>query len=297
VNFQVYPKYPEPNSDVSITLSSFALDIDRAYVEWLVDGNITLSGRGEKNLKIRTKGLGDVSIIKAKIIQSSGNIIEKTLAVQPSSVDVLWESPDSYTPPFYKGKALPAPGAKIKVVAAPQIMRFNGELYPPEALVYTWKRDIDIVPEASGFDRQYFTFRNGLFNKEENIGVEVESQDGYSSTAQFITIGLFNPEVLFYEEKTNEGILFNKELSTNNPEVLEKITLVASPYFFSKESQINNIDFSWEVDQRNIITPKKEDKLTIKRNGDGGVVNVNLNVLSTQNLFQEASRALKIRLN
>jgi hypothetical protein len=298
INFEVYPSHPQPNQNISVGLTSFSVDLDRAYIEWLVDGTMTLAGRGETRLSTQTGDLGEVTLIKTKIILSSGRVEEKTLAIQPASVDVLWEAVDSYVPPFYKGKALPAPGATIKAVAVPQIKKFNGVMYSPESLVYTWKRDLDIVQAASGFNKQFFTFRNGLFNNEEDIRIEVESQDGYSSAAESTNINLYQPEIRFYEEKSGEGVLFQKELTSNELTRDNRTTIVAAPFFFSKEGALNSINYRWQINDRIIATPKNRNKVTIQKNNEeGGLVNIKLTLESSRNLFQEASQLFKIKFN
>jgi len=53
------------------------------------------------------------------IILDSTHRIDKEIVIEPAQLDILWESTDSYVPPFYEGKALPSIESTIKVVALP----------------------------------------------------------------------------------------------------------------------------------------------------------------------------------
>ena len=78
--------------------------------------------------------------------------------MQPTSVDVLW-SAYSYTPPFYKGKALAPSRGSVVLVALPQLVTRNGSPIEPKNIIYTWSRRGVILGKSSGLGKNQVVLR------------------------------------------------------------------------------------------------------------------------------------------
>lgn len=297
-SFEVYPKNPAPQEVVRVNIKSFSVDLDRAHITWTVDENTILSGIGEKSASIKTKNLGEVTLVKVVAVFAQGQRIEQTLVLQPAYLDILWESTDSYIPPFYKGKALPSQESTLKVVAIPEIKNYAGQKYKPEHLIYTWKKGIETQTNNSGFNKQYFSFKHNVFDSEQRINIEVSSQDGYSGGEGSALITFSNPRVAVYQETSQKGINFASELSQNSLSSRGKTSLVAIPYFFSTNSHgESGLSYQWTVNGNTATPQNTKNKITLEKTGeDAGLAEVEVSIKSVSKLFQDGLKKFNIEL-
>jgi len=297
--FSVSPQNPEPNSLVYVSISSFSVNLNNLPITWKIDGELVLSGTGETKTSFQTKDAGVPMLVEVAVRLSPAKTIEKTLIIQTSHVDLLWEALNSYTPPFYKGKALPAPESTIKVTAAPEIKNYTGKLYAPKNLTYQWKKGGDVQSFASGYNKQSFTFNHNVFDGEENVSVDVASPDGLSKGSSYVTIPLVRSRVAFYQEKPQEGINFSREVSKNRLTGQGRVTLVAIPYFFStKTAGGQNVSYEWSLNDKKVATPSQKNKLSIEKeaDGEGGLVSVGIVTENFSKLFQKDTGLFNLEL-
>jgi hypothetical protein len=297
-SFDVIPKNPEPNSVVKVSINSFSVDLDRAHIKWTINGDLVLSGVGNKKTSFKVGDLGEITLVKVEAIFAGGKKLNKTLVIQPAHLDLLWESADSYTPPFYKGKALPARESTIKITAIPEIKNYGGSYHKPKNLIYTWTKDLNTQSGASGFNKQYFSFKHSVFDAEQRVGVTVTSQDGFSSANGSTLISFVQPFVAVYEEELKKGPDFGKELSQNTVSSHGKTSLVAIPYFFSvKDAVAKDISYKWNINNNKITPPGQKNKLTLQKSGeDAGSAGISVAIQSLTKIFQESSRVFNINL-
>ncbi len=297
-SFTVAPQNPEPFSQVSVSISSFSVDLDRALIKWNINGELTLSGIGEKSTQVRVGDSGDVTIIKVEALFANGNKLNKNLVLQPASMDILWEATDSYTPPFYKGKALPSPEAKIKVIANPELKSLGGNRYDTKSLIYTWKKGGDTQQSVSGFGKQSFSFQHNFFDKEQDIRVTVESPNGISTAEKSIVIPFSRPLVGVYKEDIQKGINFSKEISKSSDYFSGKVSLVAVPYFFSvKTANDKDLSYVWKINGKSSQQQEIKNKLTVSKGGeDAGSAGIEVKIESVLKLFQEGFNSFNLNL-
>ena len=126
VLFDVSPENPRPNQIVTIDIESFSIDLDRAdSITWLINNEVVSRGAGIKQMQFETGKLGSHSVIDVVVRGTSMGAITESITIAPTEVDLIWEA-DSYTPPFYSGKALPASDADITIVAISQFVTSSG---------------------------------------------------------------------------------------------------------------------------------------------------------------------------
>jgi len=158
VAITVSPEIPGPNENVTITLSSFSVNLNDTKITWSVGGSSVSSGQGKTTFSFTSGPVGTRTTIDIAIIFSDINVrVEKRIIIEPSDLDLLWEAPESYTPPFYKGKALPSQEGIIQVAAMPA--RKNTSIGSQKNLSYTWKRNDKTQQQASGVGKQVFAFK------------------------------------------------------------------------------------------------------------------------------------------
>lgn len=288
------PENPQPYEDVTVMLSSYATDLNKAQIQWQIGSNIVLSGYGKTSYSFKALGPNTITVIDLTItIPGSIDRILKRIAINPSEVELIWEGVDSYTPPFYRGKSFPSAEGFIKVVAIPNtntIKKGKG------TITYTWKAGDNTVSGASGYNKDSYVFRNSELNDTEKVSVNAESVDGGYNATNRIEVPITSPKIIFYEKSPTEGVLYNKALVDESGFSGEEMTIVAEPYFLALKGNESNFTYNWKINGKEIETPSKKMQLTVRPTDRGGYATINLTLDNISTFFQKVSGQIKLNL-
>ncbi|MFA6392769.1 MAG: hypothetical protein WCW54_01640 [Candidatus Paceibacterota bacterium] len=290
----ISPKNPQPYEDVSISISSYATDLNKATISWQMNSKVVLSGIGKTDYSFKALGPNTTTNFDIMIKPVGAmSTITKSVSISPSEIELLWESLDGYVPPFYKGKALPSRGGIIKAVAIPNtdtIKSGGGNVS------YSWKNNDNAVTDASGYNKNSFVFSNDLFDTENMITV-VASSVGENYTAErTTTVSSYSPKVIFYKKSPTEGTLYNNALNSDTIFTGDEMTMVAVPYFLAIKGSEDNFNYNWNINGDPISTPFKKTELTIRPTARGGYADINVTFENISKLFQKVTGQLKLTL-
>lgn len=296
VTVDVSPEIPGAFQNVTLTLISFVVDLDKAQIVWSTNGSVRLSGIGETEFSFTTGSIGSQTTVDISITTPAGGRIDKRSLIRVSEIDLLWEATDSYVPPFYKGKALPSSESSIKVVAIPSL-KSGGVRLKPENLVYTWRRNFNTTPTSSGYGKSAFVFKHSYLNDVDIIDLSVSALDNGSRAEGRIIIRVGEPKIIFYENRPLEGVRYNSALNRGFTMRGNRVTIVAEPYFFSPgDPKSSDLDYEWSVNNSPIATPENKNSLVIERGERGGIARISLTLESLSKLFQQAVVEMRINL-
>lgn len=287
---QISPEIPGPNENVTASLSSPSLNLDLASISWSIDGKKVSSSIGQKSVSFKTGGIGDVTTINATASLGSA-LLKTTATVNPSEVDILWETTDVYTPRFYKGKALPTSESSIKITAIPNIFRSNGVAYKSSDLSYKWSRNYEILGSLSGKGAGTLSFKNNYLKREEVVSTETRNTTGTKVGKSEVRIIIVDPKILFYEKNPLLGVMYNKSLfnTTNLPN--EELSLVAEPYFISPiDKNSSQIKYKWALNNNPVETNYQNPNILVVRQQSGisGEAEVSLEVTNQSKILLSA---------
>ncbi len=294
IDIQTIPENPEPYQSVTVILSSYLTDVNKAMIEWRSGSKTLLSGYGKTSYSFTALGPNTTTIIDI-IITPVGSIdrIIKRVAVSPAEIDILWEGVDSYTPPFYRGKSFITREGWIKAVAMPNT---NSIKQSKGRISYTWKSSDNTVLSASGYNKDSFVFVNSELNDKENVTVNASSIDGAYNATKTINIPIVDPKIIFYKKSPTEGVLYNNALSDQSFMEEEEMTLVAEPYFVALRGNESKFTYSWQINGEDIETPSNKMELTVRPTSRGGYATISIVLENLSTFFQKASGSLKLNL-
>lgn len=295
INYETVPSNPQPYSDITINLSSYATDLSKAIISWQSDANATISEIGKTSYTLKAKGPNDAITINITIkpVGSMGTV-SKQIVIIPNEVELIWESVDGYAPPFYKGKVLPVSGSSIKVVAIPNT---NTIKYGNGNVSYSWSNGDSANPDASGYNKNYFIFKNSKFDNLNSISVVASSVTENYQAQNTVEIPIYTPKIIFYKKSANEGYLFNNAITDNSLVSDEEITIDAEPYFLSINNiTSDNFTYSWRINGEGVQTPPQKSEVTLRPTSRGGYATIGLTVENVNELFQTATNQIKINL-
>lgn len=294
ISVEIIPNNPQPYQDVTINISSYATDLNKAIITWQGESGTVLSGIGKTSYSFKTEGPNTSNFFNISITPiGSMSTISKSISITPSEIEIMWESTDGYTPPFYKGKALPISGGLIRAVAIPNtntIKSGNG------SISYIWKNANNTVLDASGYNKNSYDFKNSMFENINEITVVASSVSGNYGAENTIEIPVYKPRIVFYKKSPTEGVLYNNALDKEAVMTEDEVTIVAEPYFLSMKNNGNNLAYSWQINGENITTPSKKTELTVRPTSRGGYATIDISIENLKELFQKVSGRLKLNL-
>ncbi len=286
----IEPETPKPNTNVTITLNSYTINLSNHPIQWYINDTLVLSQTGAESYTINSGPLGTRTSIKAIInVTSTGNLLTKSIIISPIDVDLLWEATDSYVPPFYKGKKLPAAQGQITVTAIPITSR--SLISDQKNSVYYWNNNYDNNASASGFGRRSYTLQNDIFNKTERIGVTVSSTNGSFTASKSIVIPTVNPKIVFYTRNSSGKTLWNKgsvnAITTNNTGTAN---IIIEPYYFSVQKPWQ-LEYVWKTPTQTLTQTNRQNTITMPNRGST-IISVDINHLSA--ILQSAQSRLTL---
>lgn len=297
ISVDVSPEVPAPNETVTISVEAYGTDLNRAPITWSVNGKTVLTGLGEKVLKFNTGSVGTVSKIHLNIKPIGGGPdINKDFEFAPGDVDVIWEAA-TYTPPFYKGKALYTPEALVNFYAVPNLID-NGSRVPTNKAVYKWTVDTTVDGDNSGFGKNTYSIVGPIIQGTNNITV-----DAYSSTNSavkgtgFTHITPTTPESLIYENNSIYGILFNSAVTNQYLLTKDDVKLDSFPLYFSTQNKNTNVTYDWNIDGNKVNVPLNQNSVIFKKSGKSGdSASITLTVGNPNKILQIAQNAISLMI-
>ncbi len=293
---ETYPKIPGPNTDVELNLKSYSFNLNNYYIAWFLNGEKQSADYGNRKLNFKTSESGIATNVTA-VIEVGDQVFRKELRFVPSEVDMLWEATDAYTPPFYRGKALPLKQAQIKVTAIPETQLIAPSDAPK--LVYYWDKNYKRNIAASGFGKYSFSFESDPLVSEEQITVTTNDRRENSFAKNTITIPIasFTSKVLFYEINDKGRIMTNRALNTHSIINGDTVKLSFHPLNLST-TKMNFVDLfvNWSVNGESRAPQdfEKQDELYISSGGKVGTTPVGVTLEGIKKLLQKAETTIDL---
>lgn len=238
VSAQITPENYTPGEQVTISLSSFNMNLDITNIEWKVAGELFKKGVGVKQIKISAPEEGDKSEINVTVTDKK-TVAEKTIILQSETIEFYIESVDGYTPVWYEGRSQIAEESVVKVIAVPGSFKaIDGD----SERVYTWSKNNFKDPSQSGRGRQAYVIKLSPFVNSTDVAVEV------GNTSASITLIPQATSISLYEYSPLVGTRFEKTLSGNLTLNKDDVTFEVVPWFFSATNRNNStLSMSWTL--------------------------------------------------
>ncbi len=293
VNIKTLPKTPGPNQEVKISIESYAIPVDSSEIIWYVNKEVRSQGIAEKNFSVRLGDFGQKTTVDIVIIPPDGVKVNKQIVLAPSEIDILWEA-QTYTPPFYKGKALPSYKSLIRVSAIP---RYNSLTSNPASFFYAWTYN-RTQKIGSAIGKNSVVIPGGWADSSVPIAVDISlpltDWKGYQNKDIHGT----EAKVLLYENAPLLGIQYNKALSQSTTAVGNEFSVHAVPYFFSSDNYLNNeLIYTWRENGSNILTGLDPMDLIVSKRGKSlESYGISLRVQNPKRILQQGSGQANIIL-
>ncbi|MEK7607710.1 MAG: hypothetical protein AAB484_02175 [Patescibacteria group bacterium] len=294
VTLGISPRFPKPDTTVTITAQSFSTDLNRAGFSWISGGKVIKQGTGVMSVSVPSGKAGSLTSISVTVTTIDIGTISQELSWRPADVTLVWKS-DGYVPPFYKGKALESYGASFRVTAIPEFFT-AGKRLDPKTLVYTWKKNGTIDPNQLGYGKDSFTgSQTSYIRGGDDINVEVSNSDGSIISTKTITISPGIPEIVFYEDSPLYGIQYEKALNGTFNLIAEEVALRAEPFNVSINNSFTGLNLDWSINGDSVPSFKDKNKIILRKTGSvGGQSTVGLSIQHQTKLLQGGTASINI---
>ena len=290
----IVPENPAPNENVTISLTSYASNLDSVVISWSINGKTVSSGIGQKSFSLRAPGAGQETSVVANIALPDG-AIDTRIIIRPAIMVLLWQANDSYVPPFYKGKALPTPDSTVKVVAMPEIKIGSG-LLSPKNMTYSWRKDYGNEQDAGGYGKNFFIYTNDYLEDSNNIEATASTTDQKYSSKSSIDIKTAQPKILFYKNDPILGTIWEEALASGHIIVGDEI-IEAAPYFISPgDIRIPTLTWNWFINDSLVnVSSLRKNLIPVKvQAGVSGTSKIKLEISNIYKIFENASKEISV---
>lgn len=288
------PEHPKPGQTVTIEIESYSINLNSSAISWLVDGAVAKQGVGQKTFDVIAGKAGRSTNVRIVVNGNTGAYGEKTVVIRPADVDIVWEAA-SYTPPFYKGKAMHSFQSDVTFIAMPNLISGDGVRLSAKNVVYTWKRDGQVLGDSSGFGKQTLTLVANAIIKPMNVEVEVASQDGTVRAKNGVQVFPRSPELLLYEDQPLLGIRFERALEGTYALSGDEVKVAAFPFFTSSdERNSSSLNFRWSMNNRELTSSDSFITLRSER-GQTGTAAITLTASHFKKFLQSATKSFTVQ--
>ncbi len=239
------PSSPSAGEKYTVTASTPTFDKNTALFDWVVDGRARpdLSGLGKNSVTLSAGPVGSAVRLGVRVLRP-GQTLNSSLVVRPANLSLVWFA-KTYTPRWYKGKALPIQNSVVNIVAVPEVV-LDGVRIRPENLIYRWSLG-DQKNIVSGVGENVFSIQTSEFPRSQHhirIVVETLDKDLRKETGIFITPG--NPLVSLYASSPLGKIEPRRTISALATAERGLLDFETEPFFFSASSK-KDLVYRWRV--------------------------------------------------
>lgn len=267
INLSISPSNPQVGQAINASVQASGTNLDSNNISWYVNGVQKATGIGVKTFTTQVTSLGAPLVIKVRVTTNTGEVAERSFTVSAQDVDIVWES-DSYTPPFYKGKALYTPEGNVFITAMPNIINKAGVRVAPSNLVYKWSINNSVLGDKSGYGRNVLFFSGSILAEQTEVMIEVTASDGTTGVGYEI-LAPQSPQTVLYENDPLYGVMFNNAITNGFKLKSSEIRVDAYPYFQSANNKIaSNLTYSWSLNSTPIPVPLQKNSAVFRNSNN-----------------------------
>ena len=210
-------------------------------------------------------------------------------SINAQSVDILWQG-ETYTPPFYQGRALWSKQSGITFVAIPQSLGNSANLN------YKWSKNGTVLGNISGIGKNSLSFVDSILSKSQTIKVEIISNEGEVLASASTIVTPSSPTIAVYENSPLYGFMFHRETMGIHKLQQREATFTAFPLFFSTSNRADNaLKYEWRTNVGGVETG---DSVTYRTpDNASGSSEVRVNVSNINSIMQNVNENFLIQFD
>lgn len=230
------------------------------------------------------------TIFTLSLVLSGGLYGTAEAQADPStrSAEIIYQS-NTYTPPFYQGRALPSGENKIAAIAYPDL---SGTSLDPARLHYKWIKDGVVMNSYTGVGKRLAIFDTSIASDETLVEVEIADPSGSYRAKKAFYLSDKPAKVLVYEDNSVLGVLYNRVVPKTFNLANSEASFTGAPYFFSVANSTDSaVRYQWNVGGED---SGRLNRLTVRSGGGSGLSPISLQATHANKYTQFGSYAFTI---
>src|SRR3989344_6394232 len=285
----LFAQFSPPGFENALSLTSAVSDLSSTDITWFVDGNVQEGSSGSRTMSFQSGSVGRASAVSV-VVKGAEGTAEANARIIPAEVDLLFEA-NSFTPPFYAGRAHASAGSTVTLWAIPRLVQPGGSTIQADQVIYTWRRNGDILGSLSGRGKRSITLPAPLLFGSDSISVEATSADKAVGAESTVGVTTRDPELALYREGPRYGVLYEQAFAATSIVNDQEAVFVVVPYFApTRRSADPLLRYQWRINRTAVQGDGTEpDKITIDAANSTGIALIELVLTHATNYFLEAS--------
>ncbi|MCB9810743.1 MAG: hypothetical protein H6779_02850 [Candidatus Nomurabacteria bacterium] len=280
-------EYTKPFSKNTATVDDYSVPLNITGISWKIDGEAVPEANNQKTVDFTTKDIGQPTTIEVSAKTFEGIIFSAKRVIRPFYLDIVIE-PQTKTPSFYQGRAIPTLESTINLTAL-----INSSLSDSENYIYNWSLN-DTVLAGGSLRGNYKVALKVPPGYQNVVTVTITNLAGELVAKRTIPLVYGDPKMLFYETNTLYGVKHIPIDRTLNL-IGNSVSVQAEPYFVDINTYNRPDVLEWKIDgQRSPSAGNNPYEVTLARQGSSGVSNVSFRINSTTNFLQGAKGSFKV---
>lgn len=201
-------------------------------------------------------------------------------------VDILWEA-QTYTPPWYHGKALYIPRSSVTFMAVPNITGSDGTQYTSDELVFQWTRGgYDLIAQRGrGVDVVAIPLSP---LRPEDVGVRIETLTGEVLAETEVTLRPTQEELVVYVQDPLLGVQYHTAITGSHTIANNEATFLATPFYFNTSRMLDGtVSYTWELNNTQLTTSGNSETFR-QEPGAQGTANLSIEARHREHSIEKA---------
>jgi hypothetical protein len=284
------PQYPNPGDQVTATIDDYSLGGSGAAITWYFDGLSAPTVNNSRTITFTAPPVETKMTVVARLTFRDGKVIEAKRVLNPLYLDLIIE-PQTYTPIFYQGRALPTKGSVVNINALLQNKKgpVNSTDYS-----YSWTLNNKSVYGGArpGGNWAQITVPHG---QSSTITISIQDKTGNIVARKLVAIPTVDLEVQFYEVRSLLG-LGQKALGSDFIITGNGASIKAVPYYLDTRSVANNLLTEWSINNRPVQSASSDPfEINLER-GTAGSAQIGFKIRNLTELLQSDEASFQVKL-
>jgi hypothetical protein len=284
-----------PGKKIRARVETFQVDTKTARIVWVHNGRTVLSGPGENTYDFTLRDIGTSEDIVVIVNDGSNDPPSVARTIYPALIHLQWFT-DSYTPGWYKGKALFTPKSEVFITAIPEFQIFSSR-FDPSDLIYNWKiNGTNTVKSKSGTGKNTMSFSLSSVSKTSyDISVEVKDSRDRIITTESTQISPQKPIMGFYERESLFGLKTWQNLDETVIKAGENIVIRLEPFFIPIRN-FADIRYQWKINGNRVegASSISRSLLLTTSPTSSGRQTIQIDYSNPLNIFERGSRQTNV---
>ena len=282
-------QYPNPGQGVTATLDDYAINNTGASIAWFADGKNIVNTNDSRSITFTAPGVGQSMEITVKLISSSGQTLTAKQVIKPVYLDLIIE-PQTYTPVFYEGRALPVNGSIINLNA---LLGNETGLVDTSKYTYNWVLNNNSVYGGPRKGNSWAQI-SIPYSKEALVSVTVQDRSGVTIARKTVRIPIKNVGLEFYEVNTLYG-LSNKAVGNTLTLIGNSTSIRAVPYNLDKRVAGSGLFSQWSINSQVVNNPNNDPFLINLTRSTGQKATVGFKLRNLDELVQGDEKSFSVQ--